>query len=242
MLRLELPTIAETHNAVGGLSEPSKMPWWGFSTPASACKTGSKLRTVPGSVCHGCYAHKGNYAYDNVQRSLANRLRILRRNPTRWSRLMVRAIVARASRFVPTRAVPHPAFRWHDSGDLQGVWHLHAIAAVCSATMRVAYADGTTGPVLHWLPSREYGFITEYFEGGGAYPPNLTIRLSAHMIDGPVPERLAARWGLAISSVHTDAGVYPEASVCPASTQGNQCLDCRNCWDPNIHHVSYHKH
>ena len=29
---------------------------------------------------------------------------------------------------------------------------------------------------------------------------------------------------------------------CPAPSQGGKCLDCRQCWDPNIKTVSYGKH
>ena len=46
---------------VGGLSKPSKMPGWSYGLPAKECKTGSKLRKVKGSTCHGCYALKGCY-------------------------------------------------------------------------------------------------------------------------------------------------------------------------------------
>ena len=43
----------------GSLSKPSKMPGWSIGLPAKECKTGSKLRAVPGSVCYDCYALKG---------------------------------------------------------------------------------------------------------------------------------------------------------------------------------------
>ncbi len=45
------------------LSKPSKMPGYGWSTPASRCITGSKLRRIKGSVCHGCYAMKNRYVF-----------------------------------------------------------------------------------------------------------------------------------------------------------------------------------
>jgi hypothetical protein len=32
-----------------------------LTLPAWECKTGSKLAKIPGTVCHGCYAMKGNY-------------------------------------------------------------------------------------------------------------------------------------------------------------------------------------
>ena len=51
----------------GGLGYPSKMPGTSYGISAHACITGAKLASVPGSVCHGCYALKGNYQYNSVQ-------------------------------------------------------------------------------------------------------------------------------------------------------------------------------
>jgi hypothetical protein len=44
----------------GDLSATTKMPCKSFNLPAWECKTGSKLAKIPGTVCHGCYAMKGN--------------------------------------------------------------------------------------------------------------------------------------------------------------------------------------
>jgi hypothetical protein len=46
----------EALKLVGGLSKPSKMPGWAYGIPAAECKTGAKLKLVPGSTCEGCYA------------------------------------------------------------------------------------------------------------------------------------------------------------------------------------------
>src|SRR3972149_5480650 len=56
-------TKREAIALTGGVGYPSKMPGTSFGTPASMCKTGSKLRTCAGTVCSKCYAHKGNYQY-----------------------------------------------------------------------------------------------------------------------------------------------------------------------------------
>ena len=48
------------------LSKPSKMPGYGYSLPAHACLTGSKLAQIPGTPCHKCYAMRGNYLYTRV--------------------------------------------------------------------------------------------------------------------------------------------------------------------------------
>jgi hypothetical protein len=240
MSRISLGVLTD---AVGTLSAPSKMPWYGYGLPATKCVTGSRLRKVAGSVCEKCYAFRGKYQMSNVQSSLDRRLRLLTRNPEAWAAGMARAIIARAGRFQPSdQAGSYPAFRWHDSGDLQGVWHLAAINAVAWHTTRVRLADGEPKPVKHWLPTREYGIVAEFFEGGGETAPNLNIRLSAHMIDGPPPLALALKYGLTVSTVHTSDDVYPSAHVCPAPEQGNRCAACRNCWMRRVKHVSYKKH
>ena len=44
------------YEIIGGLSSPSKMPWYGWSISAYRCKTGGKLREVENSTCSHCYA------------------------------------------------------------------------------------------------------------------------------------------------------------------------------------------
>ena len=53
--------IKEADKIIISLSKPDKMPGFAYGLPAPACKTGAKLVKVPGSVCSGCYALKGNY-------------------------------------------------------------------------------------------------------------------------------------------------------------------------------------
>ena len=48
--------LKEAEKITHTLSKPGKMPGYAYSTPAAACKTGSKLRLIPGSVCANCYA------------------------------------------------------------------------------------------------------------------------------------------------------------------------------------------
>ena len=60
----------EAREITGGLSKPSKMPGPAHNLPAVACKTGAKLVQIPGSVCAGCYALKGRYRFNNVQKAL----------------------------------------------------------------------------------------------------------------------------------------------------------------------------
>ncbi len=201
----------------GGLGYPSKMPGTSYGIPAAACKIGSKLAGVPGSVCHGCYALKGNYLYDSVRLSQRNRLASIS-NPL-WTAGMVALLErARGKRRVHWH-------RWHDSGDLQSVEHLTKICAVAALTPRVR----------HWLPTRELAMVKQYIAQGGTVPTNLVIRISATMVDGAA----TATWPTT-SGVHHHAEAIGRA--CPAPRQGNKCGACRACWSPSVAHISYHKH
>ena len=116
-----------------------------------------------------------------------------------------------------------PWFRWHDSGDLQSVQHLKNIFEVCKRT------PGTS----HWLPTREARFLI-YWQFGEKVPKNLKIVLSDHMNDQASPPT----WWPYTSGVTTDHALV----TCPASKQGNKCLDCRKCWDRGTKRVIYGKH
>jgi hypothetical protein len=117
-------------------------------------------------------------------------------------------------------------FRWHDSGDIQSIEHLHKIVQVAERLPHIKF----------WLPTREYGIVEKYMEIYHV-PHNLTIRLSGFMIDGPSPDSLAKRMGLVVSGV-SDQLSY----TCPSNNQGNKCMDCRACWDKDVFCVSYRKH
>lgn len=200
----------------GGLSKPSKMPGFAYSIPAQACGVGSRLRNVQGSICSKCYALKGRYVFGNVKNALARRLASL-----------VHAEWVQAMAFQINQAAVN-VFRWHDSGDVQNLEHLERIVEVCRLTP----------DVRHWLPTREYAIVTAYKEKHGAFPDNLNVRLSAYMVDGPLPEGAAARLGVTMSGVTSD----PSKVSCAAYKQGGVCGSCRACWDKNQAVVFYPKH
>lgn len=154
-------TRKKAWDLVGGLSAPSKMPWWSYSIPATQCKTGSKLAQIEGTVCHSCYALKGTYRFPNVREALERRLASLK-NP-QWVEAMAFLLNDLAG------SKPRH-FRWHDSGDLQNPSHLHKIIKVCLKTPNIH----------HWLPTKEKKIVADY---AGTIPPNLTIRLSAYHLD-----------------------------------------------------------
>ena len=86
-----------------------------------------------------------------------------------------------------------------------------------------------------WLPTKEYATVAEYLKTNEK-PSNLTIRISAYTI-GQKPPKF---FGLPTSTVHAEGQAY--GSTCPAPSQGGMCGDCRNCWNPAVENVSYHKH
>jgi hypothetical protein len=198
---------------VGSLSAPSKMPCHGYSIPATMCKVGSKLHNVPDSVCANCYALKGRYMFPNVQEALQKRAVSL--DDPRWVSAMVSQI----------RSTKNAYFRWHDSGDIQSFGHLLNIVSIAEALPSVQF----------WLPTREYRLVTKYQEVFGDFPSNLTVRVSAHMVDVAPPRGFANT-----STVHK--ANEPQGYRCPAPKQGNECKDCRACWDRDVYNVSYHAH
>ena len=148
----------EANEIVGGLSAPGKMPCPSINLPAVACVTGAKLARVPGTTCHGCYALKGRYRFQNVKEAMNRRLEALK--DSRWVQAMVTLMEGRKY------------FRWHDSGDIQSAWHLKRILEVCKQTPSTK----------HWLPPREAGLLA--LMDPEVIPKNLIIRLSATKVDG----------------------------------------------------------
>lgn len=208
-------TKAGAERIAGTLGKPSKMPGRAYGLPATACKIGSKLAAVPGSVCHKCYALKGNYQYPSVQTAQARRLASLDR--PQWEDALT---------YLIADAIAHgaePFFRWHDSGDLQSVDHALRIIAIADRLPFVQF----------WLPTREQRIARSIRE---CIPGNLIVRVSAQMVDGAAPAGFSH-----VSLVHTAAA--PEGAYeCPAQSQGNACKDCRACWSNDVSAVSYHVH
>ena len=108
-------------------------------------------------------------------------------------------------------------FRWHDSGDVQDLEHLNKIFEVC----RVKPSK------RHWMPTRE-AWVKDHLDRA---PSNLVIRFSAPMVDQAAP----ASWP-------NTSTVVTAGATCPSAQQGNQCLDCRNCWNSEIKNISYGQH
>lgn len=199
-----------------------KMPGSTFAISATKCNVGGKLAAIKGSTCSRCYALKLEKLRPSVHKGwLANyekATRMVEAMPEQW---------AKAAAFQIEKAFAksnEPYHRWFDSGDLQSLAMLSAIAMVCNMTPHIN----------HWLPTREAKLVKDWLKHNQC-PPNLVIRVSSAMI-GDNPMQYANT-----STVHRKGEGY-NGNECPASKQGNTCGACRNCWDKNVSNVSYPLH
>jgi hypothetical protein len=209
---MTVSTLKQARAIAGTLGKPSKMPGMAYGLPAASatwvpevckqrglpippqmgCPIGSKLAQCKGTVCNVCYAWF--FAHEE-------------RMPTK---IEIKQLEIDANHDVAF-------FRWHDSGDILGAWHLALIIQVCELT-----------PYLHhWLPTRETATVVKY---KGAIPSNLVIRHSAHRVDAPAPKRVRNTSTVSSGSDYT----------CPAPRQDDMCLTCRKCWTATVANTSYH--
>ena len=206
-------TLKAAWDLVGGFSKTKKMPGWSYGVPTDMCNTGMKLKEIPNSVCADCYADKGSYRrYPAVKVAQYRRLDSI--SHPQWVEAMI--YVMNHSKQILRDKV----FRWHDSGDIQGLEHLDKIVRIAIATPDIRY----------WLPTKESNWIQKYDK---PIPKNLVIRLSGTFIDGKEP----TSWS------HTSTVVTnKDAATCRAFEHGGMCGECRQCWDGTVKNVSYFKH
>lgn len=222
-------TYGEALVIIGGLSKPSKMPWWGWSISAMDCQTGSKLREVEGSVCSKCYAMRGNYVYPVVRASHLKRKGAMDNDPRFVEAfILVLNTLHKQVRRTYIRdgvEVKENRFRWFDAGDIQSTTWLTKINQIAEGCPDIDF----------WLPTKEAGIVNQFLKEGGVISPNLLIRLSAPMI-GQTYKKPPA--GLPYATV----GVEDGPVQCPAYGQGGKCLSCRQCWDKMNISVNYPQH
>ena len=190
--------------------------------------TGSMTRTskMPGlSYSLPAWECKTGSKLRKVKGSVCASCYALKGNYTRYKAI-------KAAQYVRLDSLKHPLwtaamvaqvkrqkyFRWHDAGDVQDLDHLNKIFEVCRLTPNTN----------HWMPTRE-AWVKDPLPRS---PKNLVIRFSPPMINQRAPES----WPN--SSMVIDKGFH----TCPAPSQGGQCRDCRQCWDPKVKVVSYGKH
>ena len=202
---------------IGKFSKPSKMPCFSWSISAKKCKTGSRLARIVGSVCHHCYALKHAYNWPSTVNAMERRLKAY--DSKKFVANFVLAL--QGERF----------FRWFDSGDIQNLRMLEDIAEIAKQTPNVA----------HWLPTKEAGFVRAYLKKHGAFPSNLTVRISAYFVDQLEHSQLTGNGSVVLSEIKP--GSLPSGTVfCNAPNQNGKCLDCRACWNKGIPTIAYLEH
>ena len=221
-------TLKQALEIIGGLSSPSKMPWYSWSTPAQECITGRKLHKQVGTVCSKCYALKGFYMFPNAKNALAKRFLALK--DPRFEEAFILVLTEKYARSKATykigrKIVKENRFRWHDSGDLASVQHLTMINNIALAT-----------PFLdHWLPTRELAILKEFRALSVAQAPNLQIKYSNALIGAKSNNPPC---GCSQTTVGRDDD--KDLHQCPAPRQDGECKNCRACWDGK--NVNYHQH
>lgn len=203
----------------------TKMPGTTFAQDAFACHVGSKLAKIEGSICNKCYARRIQKLRPSVNQGYTRNLANWRNyNDAGKADTWVTACVFQIKR--QTAKLGQSFHRWFDSGDLDSIEQLIAICDVAKDTPEIK----------HWLPTREVAIVTEYLQWFGSFPENLCVRVSAPMVDG-----VSLKGFPNVSGVFHKS--YPSNThVCPAPTQGNNCGDCRACWDVSVKSVHYRKH
>lgn len=206
----------EALQLIGGLSQPSKMPWWGWSISATQCITGSRLAQHENTVCSDCYALKGRYLFPNVMSAHERRLAASQHPDFVDAFVLVLDNVHKKTRKRRQDGRIENRFRWFDSGDLQSVGMLAKINQIASRTPQVD----------HWLPTRELTIVSDFLATGEQFSPNLVVRISAPQVGRSLKKR---PHGLPMATV--GASGNPDAFECQALVaQGNRCLECDRCW------------
>lgn len=219
---------------IGLLTVTSKMPCDSFSIPAGRACPGAfygeagRANVDKGTICGSCYASKGMYAWPAVAAAQEARFQWLlglQRDGEAGLTTFVETMVPAIRKSVSRQKTDQKYFRVHDSGDLFSVWYVRAWHAVASAMPDVSF----------WIPTRSWRMKSPAMQEALrslAALPNVALRPSALFFSAPAP-RIE---GFSAGTTAAEAGF-----TCPASSQGNQCGDCRACWDPTVE-ISYRKH
>jgi hypothetical protein len=209
------------------LTKTSKMPGPSWSLPAhKACPRAN------GTICDSCYADKGCYRFRGPRHAQAVRfawtVESMRTADGRqaWIDQMIRAIRASGAEY----------FRVHDSGDMFSPAYAECWLEVCRLLPEVRF----------WIPTRAWQ------QPSGPLPvfdpllntlrklaalPNVTVRPSA-LNFGDLPPVVGGLHAGSTAGLGNVRGVRP----CPSWKQGNQCGNCRACWDAKDTPVAYERH
>lgn len=226
--RVSVPRVYVPGTRTMLLTEARKMPCPSWSLPARVTCPFS-LHT-PGAICEFCYADKGSYTrYPNVKRAQFVRLE--------WAKKCMRTAEGREEfKSVMTDAITRTGlsyFRVHDSGDLFNPVYTRTWGEIVRALPNIVF----------WFPTRAHRALLNI---GSAMADiwrealdfltsakNAVVRPSADNFGDPAP---------VVAGFSAGSTASVEGYSCPASKQGNACLDCRMCWDAPATPISYRKH
>ena len=217
MNQLKKWTVKDIEKKIGTLSNPSKMPAFGWGISAKKCVTGVKLAKIKGTICSKCYALKGRYVFKNVFNAHEVRRKAI--EEIEWVDYMAELLTLKYKNLDKSKRY----HRWFDSGDIQSFGHLMKIFEVCELTPQIR----------HWLATREYQLINQLDVKD--VPKNLCLRVSAIKVDSKPPTFW--KW---TSGVHKDKKAI--GRECPAYKQDGECGSCRACWSRKVKQVSYKEH
>jgi hypothetical protein len=116
-----------------------------------------------------------------------------------------------------------PHFRVHESGDVFNARYGRAWIEIARRLPGVQF----------WIPTRSWRIpnLLPVLRDLNA-EPNVSVRPSALRIGDDAPS---------IAGLSAGTGVKSAGWNCPASEQGNACIDCRQCWNKSTP-VYYHLH
>ena len=215
----KVKTPKQAREAIGRFSEPSKMPCYAWSISAEHCITGKKLAKIHNSVCRECYALKSFYMLLSTKNAMNRRENTLQNRKD----FVENFILALQN---------EEHFRWFDSGDIQSLEMLEDIVSIAKQTPNVK----------HWLPTKEALIVARYLESGKKFPSNLTVRISAYIIDSENASNVTGLKSLVFTpkkfAERKTLGVF----YCKAPEQEKECKDCRACWNQEIETIVYKKH
>ena len=229
-----IKSIKQAEENVGGLSVPSKMPTFGWSISAKRCNVGAKLAKSEKSICFECYALKGRYIFPTVQNALETRYKKWSENRPLFVASMI--YLMRHKKGI----IESGCFRWFDSGDLQGQEMLDDIIQIARNTK-----------VKHWLPTKEYQLIKDNMKRDFYIPDNLVVRVSYPKKGGRFTNTVYKHTSGTLyknnfESLQTwlddNDKQWENGILCPSSSQGNKCLDCRACWEKGYSTIIYKEH
>jgi len=194
-----------------------------FNTDPNECNTGSVLRESENSVCFDCYSISLCNFRDNVRVSYKNnydRLLDAMNNlgPTKVAEIVSFVIQKKGKQWVRDR----------DGGDCVS-------AQEFDMWNEVAHANPDVGI---WKPTKEAAWLRKFLRRCKDIPDNIVYRVSSPNVDQP-PLKFE-HTSVVYRKKKFDA-VKETASLvkCYAHKQGNQCLECKDCWDTDIKTVVY---